>query len=69
MTTMYTIDKLNTIVFNYAKRRKEVSKLIISNEKIPFSAPIVKYNRYMRESDKNAQQRAYYSSHRLESRY
>jgi hypothetical protein len=69
MTTMHTIDEMQTLIYKDAKRRNGVPKSVVSDEKIPFPAPIVEYNHYMGGSDGNAQQRSYYSSHRADSRY
>jgi hypothetical protein len=41
MTTVHSIDEMKTIIFNDAKRRKEVLKSVVSDDKILLSAPIV----------------------------
>ncbi len=69
MITVHIIDQMKTIVYKEANRRKEVSKSVIYDEELSFSISIVEYNRYMSESNENGQQRAYYSSHRLDSQY
>jgi hypothetical protein len=69
MIIIHIIDEMKTMIYSDAKRRKDVFKSIICDEKISFSASIVEYNRHMSESNENAQQRAYYSSHRSDSRY
>jgi hypothetical protein len=57
------------MTYKNAKRRNDISKSVVCDEKISFSTLIVEYNRHMSESDENAQQRSYYSFHRLDSRY
>lgn len=69
MTTTHTIDEIKTVIWKDEKRRHGVSKSVIADEKIPFPAPIIEYNRYMGGSDGNAQQRSYYTPHRPDSRY
>ncbi len=69
MTTFHTIDEMKTIVYKDANRRKGVPKSVICDEKLSFPVSIVEYNRHMGGSDGNAQQRAYYSPHRSDSRY
>jgi hypothetical protein len=69
MSTVHTVDEMKKMIFKDAKRRNEVPKSVIWDEKLPFPAPIVEYNQHMGESNGNAQQRAYYSSHRPDSRY
>jgi hypothetical protein len=64
MTTVHSIDEMKTIIFNDAKRRKEVPESVVSDDKILLPASIVEYNHYAGGSDGNAQQRAYYSPHR-----
>ncbi len=60
---------MRMIVYKETNRRKKMSKSIICDEKLSFLISIVEYNRHMSESNENAQQRAYYSSHRLNNRY
>ncbi len=69
MITVHTIDEMKTMIYSDARRRKNVLESVISDEKLSFSASIVEYNRFMSESNENAQQRSYYSSHRLDRRY
>ena len=73
MTTMHTIDEMKEMGYKNPTRRHEVLKsavcLISEALKLPFPKPIVEYNLHMRGSDENAQQRSYYSSHRLDRRY
>ncbi len=69
MITMHTINEMKTMIYNDARRRKNVLESVISDEKLSFSISIVEYNRFMSESNENAQQRSYYSSHRLDRRY
>lgn len=69
MTTTHTIDEMKTVVYKDAKRRNGIPKSAICDEKIPFPAPIIEYNRHMGGSDGNAQQRSYYSSQCPDSRY
>ncbi len=69
MIIIHTVDEMKTIVWKNAKRRNEVLKSIICDEKLSFSISIVEYNRYMSELNENAQQRAYYTSYRRDCRY
>ncbi len=69
MIIVHIIDQMKTIVYKKTNRQKKVSKSVICDEKLSFSISIVEYNRHMSESDENAQQRAYYSSHRSNNRY
>jgi hypothetical protein len=69
MIIVHIIDEMKTMIYNDAKRRKDVFKSIICDEKISFSALIIEYNRHMSESNENAQQRTYYSFHRFDNRY
>jgi hypothetical protein len=69
MATIHTIDEMKKVMYKNAKFRNEVPKSVICDEKLPFPAPIVEYNQHMSGSDGNAQQRAYYTSRRSDSRY
>ncbi len=69
MITMHIIEEMRDITWKNLERRHEISKSVKSTEKLSFSTSIVEYNTYMSESDENAQQRSYYSSHRSDSRY
>jgi hypothetical protein len=69
MIIIHIIDEIKKMTYKNAKRRNEIFKSIVCDEKISFSTLIVEYNRHMTESDENAQQRAYYSSHRFDCRY
>ncbi len=69
MIIVYIMNQMKTIVYKKTNRRKKVSKSIICDEKLSFSISIVEYNRHMSESNENVQQRAYYSSHRLNRWY
>jgi hypothetical protein len=57
------------MIFKNVKRRNEMLKSVICDEKLSFSMSIVEYNRHISESNENVQQRAYYSFHRFDSRY
>jgi hypothetical protein len=57
------------MTYKDAKRRNDILKSVVCDEKISFSTSIVEYNRHMSESNENVQQQAYYSSHRLDCRY
>jgi hypothetical protein len=57
------------MIYNHENRRKDVLKSMICDEKLLFSTSIVEYNRHKSESNENAQQRSYYSSHRFDRRY
>ncbi len=70
MTTVHTIDEMETVIFKNEKRRDGVPQIRHFRRKnFPFPAPIVEYNCYIGGSDGNAQQRSYYSPHRPDSRY
>ncbi len=69
MIIIHIIDEMKKMTYKDAKRRNNILKSIVCDEKISFSISIVEYNRHMNESDENAQQRAYYSSHRFDCRY
>jgi hypothetical protein len=73
MIIIHTIDEMKEIIYNDSKRRHEVLKSVIciidEESKLSFSISIVEYNHYMRDSNKNAQQRSYYSCQRSNSRY
>lgn len=72
MTIIHTIQNLKTDSYKNARRRHEIltnSTVIVrkkEKEKISFSFSIVRYNQHMRRSDKNAQQRSYYSFKRFD---
>ncbi len=69
MIIVYTINKIKTMIYFNVKRRNEIFKSMICDEKLSFSTSIVEYNRHMNESNENAQQRTYYSSHRFDNYY
>ncbi len=69
MITFHIVDEMKTMIYNHENRRKNVLKSVIYDEKLSFSTSIVEYNRHMNESNENAQQRSYYSLHRLDRRY
>ncbi len=69
MTISHSIDEMKIVVYKNVRCRNEVLKSVIRDGKLTFPAPIVEYNQHMRGSNENAQQRAYYSSQRLDSRY
>jgi hypothetical protein len=69
MIIIHIIDEMKKMTYKNAKRRNEILKSVVCDEKISFSTSIVEYNRHMSESNENAQQRAYYSSHRFDCRY
>jgi hypothetical protein len=69
MIIIHTIDEMKKMIYRDAKCRNEVLKSMICDEKLSFSTSIVEYNQHMSESNENAQQRTYYSSHRFDSRY
>jgi hypothetical protein len=68
MITMHIINEMMKITYKSLERRHEIFKKS-DDEMISFSISIVEYNTHMNESDENAQQRSYYSSHRLDVRY
>jgi O-glycosyl hydrolase len=53
MILVHTVDEMKTIVWKNAKRRNEVLKSIICDEKLSSSISIVEYNCYMSESNEN----------------
>ncbi len=69
MIIIHIIDEMKKMIYKDAKCRNEVLKSVICDEKLSFSISIVEYNQHMSESNENVQQRAYYSSHRFDSRY
>ncbi len=69
MINIHTIDEMKKMTYKDAKRRNEIFKSVVCDEKISFPASIVEYNRHISESDENAQQRAYYLSRRLDCHY
>jgi hypothetical protein len=69
MIIIYTVDEMKKMIYRNAKCRNKVLKSMICDEKFSFLISIVEYNQHMRESNENAQQRAYYSSHRFDNRY
>jgi dolichyl-phosphate-mannose--protein O-mannosyl transferase len=71
---MHTIDEMKDVTYKNFERRHEISQSAISKsakdeKKLSFSISIVEYNTHMNESNENAQQKSYYSSHRFDSRY
>jgi hypothetical protein len=66
---MHTIDEMKEMTLKNSERRHEILESAKSDEKLSFSTAIVEYNTHMSESDENAQQRSYYSSHRSDCRY
>jgi hypothetical protein len=52
MITTHTIDEMQKMIFHDAKRRNEMLKSIILDEKLSFSISIVEYNRYIRNRTK-----------------
>jgi hypothetical protein len=54
MIIVHSIDEMKKMICFDAKRQNEVSKSVISEEKLSFSISIVEYNRFMSESDENA---------------
>ncbi len=69
MIIIYTVEKMKKMIYKNAKCRNEMLKSMIYDEKLSFSISIVEYNQHINESNENAQQRAYYLSHRFDSRY
>jgi hypothetical protein len=69
MIIVHIIDEMKQMIYKNVKRRKDVLRSVVCDEKLSFSISIVEYNRHMSESNENAQQRSYYSSHRSDSRY
>jgi hypothetical protein len=69
MIIMHIIDEMRDITWKNPEKRHEIFKSVKSSEKLSFSISIVEYNTHMSESNENAQQRSYYSSQRLDSRY
>ncbi len=58
MIIIHIIDEMKKMTYKNAKRRNDISKSVLCDEKISFSISIVEYNRHMNESNENAQQRA-----------
>ncbi len=70
MIIMHIIDEIKKIIYKNFEKRHEIFESVKVDEKLSFSILIVKYNTHISESDKNAQQRSYYSSsHCLDNRY
>ena len=70
---MHTVNEMKAVVYKSHQQRHEISKSIIclidETLQLLFPKAIDDYNLHMKESNNNAQQRFYYSAHRVDNCY